>query len=273
MILFIGLYIFAFIVVIIFHEEAGISLIEFTAFIGISILLFMTPILTKNMKITKIETKNNLKESFIFYFWWIFAIILYILIIRPIVTDLDISSIIIALYATIVIFLIPMIILVKNRKYSLNSLGISKDQLKKNIIASIITFSGILVSIFVIQLFVFANDFSYIITNLPLALIFNLFVAALPEEFLFRAVIQTRISNHFESKERGIIITSLLFGISHVFGIYINSGYRLESLLIVILRTITFQTLIGIVLGIMWARTNNLMLPVIAHMTWNCIYL
>ena len=188
-------------------------------------------------------------------------------------TDSVISLIINPLYIMIVIFLIPMMILVKKRKYSLNSLGFSKDQSKKNISISIITFLGIFISIFIFQLFVFMNELSYIIIRLPLALIYNLFIAALPEEFLFRAIIQTRLSNHFESRERGIIITSLLFGISHVFSIYIIEGYGIESLLIIILRTIVFQTLIGIILGIMWAKTHNLMLPVITHMAGNCIFL
>lgn len=277
-IFFIGLYCFSLIVVSLFSDQIGFSYIDYiTFYAGISILLCLTLIVTKNIKPREITTKNDLTESSVLYGWTILMILTlfnFIFTLRSLgITSGIYITVINAIFNSITLFLIPLITLVYIRKYSYDSLGFSKDQLKKNAIASIIVFVGILVAIFIVQITIFENDISYVITQLPLALIQNLFIAALPEEFIFRATIQTRMSNKYESKVRGIIITTLLFGVLHAISWGQSGNYSIELIFLLIFRAIVFQALIGLVFGIMWARTHNLILPIIAHMAWNCIYL
>lgn len=85
-------------------------------------------------------------------------------------------------------------------------------------------------------------------------LIFSFFVAALQEETLFRGYVQPRLEEKY-GRLRGLLLTSILFGLAHI-GFLTIWG----SLLAVIL---------GIVMGYLRDRTGTLLAPWGFHGTLN----
>ncbi len=93
--------------------------------------------------------------------------------------------------------------------------------------------------------------------------------AGLCEEFLFRAVLQTRLAAVMRSETGAACIAALLFGLAHVPGLYMRSGADVAghsaSLLAVIAYAIAVLSPIGLGLGFVWARTRSLLLVVLLH--------
>jgi membrane protease YdiL (CAAX protease family) len=93
--------------------------------------------------------------------------------------------------------------------------------------------------------------------------------AGLCEEFLFRAVLQTRLAAGMRSETGAACIAALLFGLAHVPGLYMRSGADVSghsaNLLAVIAYAIAVLSPIGLGLGFVWARTRSLLLVVLLH--------
>jgi membrane protease YdiL (CAAX protease family) len=87
-------------------------------------------------------------------------------------------------------------------------------------------------------------------------LVFLAFVVGPTEELLFRGVIQTGLKGSFG--QRGIVIGALLFGLFHL----INLGT--QSLGATLLQVVT-ATVIGLVFGVLYDRTRNLIGASVAH--------
>jgi uncharacterized protein len=93
--------------------------------------------------------------------------------------------------------------------------------------------------------------------------------AGLFEEFLFRAVLQTRLAAWFKSPIAAILLVSLIFALTHVPGLYLRGtpdtdGFSTD-LLQVIAFTIATLSPISILFGVLWQRTGNLLLIALLH--------
>lgn len=93
--------------------------------------------------------------------------------------------------------------------------------------------------------------------------------AGFNEEFLFRAVLQTRLSALFQSSWAGVIATSVLFGLAHAPGLFLRGGPGVDGWstdpLQVIAHTIATLSPIGLLFGLLYARTKSLLLVVLLH--------
>jgi uncharacterized protein len=102
------------------------------------------------------------------------------------------------------------------------------------------------------------------ITVDPLVLIWlaflSIFVVAPAEEYLFRGVIQGRLRNTF-TPAGAILAASLLFGSMH-FGNWVGSLATIVGWALLIAG-------VGVIMGILYERTNNLVVPIIAHAAYN----
>jgi uncharacterized protein len=88
----------------------------------------------------------------------------------------------------------------------------------------------------------------------------SMVVIAPAEEYLFRGVIQGRLRNTF-TPAGAILGASLLFGSMHL-GNWVGSlGAIVGSALLI--------TSIGVIMGVIYERTNNLVVPIIAHAVYN----
>jgi membrane protease YdiL (CAAX protease family) len=105
----------------------------------------------------------------------------------------------------------------------------------------------------------------------PLGFAWMAVEAGLNEEFLFRAVLQTRFSALFKSPIAAICITALLFGLAHAPGLYLRGGVddsgASHDLLAVIAYTIGVLSPMGLLFGLIYARTKSLLLVVLLHGT------
>lgn len=103
----------------------------------------------------------------------------------------------------------------------------------------------------------------------PVSFVWVTIEAGLNEEFLFRAVLQTRLSAWFRSPWAGVIVTSLLFGLAHAPGLYLRGGLDVDGsspdLLQVIAYTIAVLAPMGLLFGLIYARTKSLLLVVLLH--------
>jgi membrane protease YdiL (CAAX protease family) len=93
--------------------------------------------------------------------------------------------------------------------------------------------------------------------------------AGLCEEFLFRAVLQTRLTGWLKSEWTGIAITSVLFGLAHAPGLFLRGGPGVDGWSTdpwqVIAYTIATLAPLSVFMGYVYARTKSLLLCVLLH--------
>jgi membrane protease YdiL (CAAX protease family) len=93
--------------------------------------------------------------------------------------------------------------------------------------------------------------------------------AGLCEEYLFRAGLQSRLSAWLQSPMMAIVITSILFALTHVPGLWLRGTPDTEGfssdLVQVAAFTIATLSPISIAFGILWARSRSLLLVLLVH--------
>ncbi len=99
--------------------------------------------------------------------------------------------------------------------------------------------------------------------------------AGLCEEYLFRALLQTRLSAWLQSPVTAIVITSIVFALCHLPGLYLRGtpdtdGYSTNPLQVAAFTIATLSPL-SIALGVLWARTRSLLLVVLVHGAINAL--
>lgn len=103
----------------------------------------------------------------------------------------------------------------------------------------------------------------------PAAFLWLAVVAGFCEEFLFRSVLQTRLSAFLKSEAGAIIIGALLFALAHAPGLYLRpdtAGDHLAGGLPQVLAyVIGVLSPIAVLFGFIWARTRSLGLLVLLH--------
>lgn len=111
--------------------------------------------------------------------------------------------------------------------------------------------------------------FETMIWAVPLGYIWITLEAGACEEFLFRGVLQTRLTAWFNSAWTGVIVTSLIFGLAHAPGLFMRGGPGVDGWstdpLQVIAHTIAVLSPIGLTFGLIYARTKSLLLVILLH--------
>ncbi|MES2724666.1 MAG: CPBP family intramembrane glutamic endopeptidase [Pseudomonadota bacterium] len=103
----------------------------------------------------------------------------------------------------------------------------------------------------------------------PAAFLWIALEAGLAEEFLFRAVLQTRLAAVLRSETGAVVLGALVFALAHVPGLYLRGapgeqGHSTD-LFEVIAYTIGALSPVALMLGVIWARTRSLLLVVLLH--------
>jgi len=111
--------------------------------------------------------------------------------------------------------------------------------------------------------------FETMIWAVPLGFIWITLEAGACEEFLFRGVLQTRLTAWFNSAWAGVIVTSILFGLAHAPGLFMRGGPGVDGWstdpLQVVAHTIAVLSPIGLTFGLIYARTKSLLLVILLH--------
>ena len=103
----------------------------------------------------------------------------------------------------------------------------------------------------------------------PVSFVWIAVEAGLNEEFLFRAVLQTRLSAWFKSAWAGVFVTSLIFGVVHAPGLFMRGGPGVDGWSTdpwqVVAYTFGVLAPMGLLFGLIYARTKSLLLVVLLH--------
>ena len=103
----------------------------------------------------------------------------------------------------------------------------------------------------------------------PASFIWFAIEAGLCEEFLFRAVLQTRLAAVLRSEAGAIVIGALLFALAHAPGLYLRGNAGVEGWatdrLQVAAYTIAALSPLALLFGTLWTRTRSLLLVVLLH--------
>jgi membrane protease YdiL (CAAX protease family) len=103
----------------------------------------------------------------------------------------------------------------------------------------------------------------------PAAFIWISLEAGLCEEFLFRAVLQTRLAAVLKTETGAVVTGALLFALAHVPGLYLRGhpgvdGYSTDPIQVVSFAVAVLSP-IALLFGTLWARTRSLLLIVLLH--------
>ncbi|MCP4415474.1 MAG: CPBP family intramembrane metalloprotease [Chloroflexi bacterium] len=155
------------------------------------------------------------------------------------------------------------------RGYRLSDIGITREHLGGNIRATLL--AGIVITVVLLALtpggrYIRSGELPLpqLVRKLIISFGSAFLLAGFHEEFFFRAVLQTRLSRAMNSKLSGLFITTLIFSLYHLpFALYRGSvapsfGYALASVFI-------DPVFGGLVVGVLWLRTRNLLAPVFIH--------
>lgn len=104
---------------------------------------------------------------------------------------------------------------------------------------------------------------------LPASYLWISIEAGLCEEFLFRAVLQSRLAAVLNSTAGAIAIGAILFSLAHVPGLYLRGGPGVDGwstdLLQVMAFTVATLSPLAVMFGVLWARTRSLLLVALLH--------
>jgi membrane protease YdiL (CAAX protease family) len=110
-----------------------------------------------------------------------------------------------------------------------------------------------------------------LLAGMPLVYLWLVVEVGLVEEFFFRSLLQSRLSLFLRSEMSGIVLASLIFGLAHAPGIYLRGAETLTatggspSLVGTIGYSVAMLSVTGFFLGLIWARTKNLLLVALIH--------
>jgi membrane protease YdiL (CAAX protease family) len=95
--------------------------------------------------------------------------------------------------------------------------------------------------------------------------------AGLTEEFLFRVLLQSRLAAWLRSETAGVIGMAVLFGLAHAPGYVLRGAHVAEGMagaptpLTAVAYAMVVVSPMGLLFGVLWARTRNLALAVVLH--------
>ncbi len=259
---FIAVYIFAVVLTLLNEPENALAYIGLS--IGMFFLCWLVVDLTKKIKVRDIEIKRPGLELIV----GVLILVIWDYVPIPKIDFGDKWNIGFILKKIIIFVVIPFIFL-KTRKNSLTSMGLTIKEWKKNLWVGLIVFIVMAIP----SAFFIANTGSEILSGkystpqvgigLFSSFIYFFLMSGFSEEFFFRAFIQTRISYLLKSSISGVLITSLIFGLGHIQAIM--QWYPGITIGEAFCRAFFMQTLIGILLGVIWERTRNLIPGVFIH--------
>jgi membrane protease YdiL (CAAX protease family) len=107
--------------------------------------------------------------------------------------------------------------------------------------------------------------------GLPFAFAWLVLEVGLTEEFLFRGLLQHRLSAFLRSDVAGMLLMAIVFGLVHAPGIVLRGAGVAEGLgehpdvLTAMAYTIAVQSVVAILFAVVWMRTRNLAVVILIH--------
>lgn len=166
-----------------------------------------------------------------------------------------------------IVWLLPVFYLVKKERLGLDSLGITSKNLFPAVYYAIGLGSFFVVEALIVNFVKYGGQLNLgaNIGNLPLLPALGLsFATAVSEEIAFRGYVFTRVWNFVKNELYANILTSVFWAMIHVpITIFV---WKLDFSASVIYLILT--TLFGIGSSFVFARTKNIVSPILLHVLW-----
>jgi membrane protease YdiL (CAAX protease family) len=109
-----------------------------------------------------------------------------------------------------------------------------------------------------------------------IAFVIGTLEAGIVEEYFFRALLLQRLAAWLRAPGPALVISSLLFGLAHAPGLYLRPELTLESvtepsLLMAVGYSVVILSVAGLMFGLLWLRTRNLLLVALLHGLNDCV--
>lgn len=255
----------------------GISLVfakeskkELGVLLAISLVLVVVMnLVSKDKKVDGFVKKCNLELSIYIVYFCIFIIW---------ISFNSIFNIIPADYINIILLLFIPYIISKAFRYDSNSLGFNIGKfiygLPKTLLCCIVMGVFLVPTVFLEN--IKSNNSSILTGIITFLIVFALVfvLTALPEEFFFRTLLQTRLEDKLNNSTSGIIISSVIFAGYHIpYRLLLTDSLTYGSIEYTLFSVITQQFLLGIFLGLWWKKTRNVFSISVLHAFYNAFFL
>jgi membrane protease YdiL (CAAX protease family) len=165
--------------------------------------------------------------------------------------------------------MLPVLFIVKGCGYNFQSLGFKRERSRTAIYLFIISVTSISLGATIrivanpnrLLLLLEADVSSFIIASMA----FQWFVVALPEELVFRGIIQSRLGFHFRSRVIGICIASSVFAGFHVLTVLYGSSSFPGDIGFALLNALLTRLFLAIIFGILWEHSESILPSWILH--------
>jgi len=195
--------------------------------------------------------------------------------------DSTFSKLVIDLIQKLVIFvIIPLVLFMKYFEYSIGDFGVKFRNERNRWRGHLRVLIGMSLAFVIFNYFlgegarpIRHGQFSAgeLIVGMPICFLWLLIEVGLVEEFFFRALIQSRLAAFFRSEVTGIVLTCVIFGLAHAPGLVLRGAGVITpvgespSILLGVGYSIIILSVTGFCLGIIWARTKNLLVLMAIH--------
>lgn len=106
----------------------------------------------------------------------------------------------------------------------------------------------------------------------PISFLLALITAGFTEELFFRGMLQSRLAEVTGSEMRACILTAFLFGIYHLpYAYFLPSWPTHGNIAWAFSSVLTEQMITGLLLGVLWLRTRNMIAPILFHSLVNTL--
>lgn len=89
--------------------------------------------------------------------------------------------------------------------------------------------------------------------------------AGVVEEVFFRTVLQERLAAIFRSDFAGLVFAVILFGLAHAPGLWLRGDFAEQGFLAAAAYSVLTLAPAGVVFGVIWIRTRNLLALILIH--------
>lgn len=106
---------------------------------------------------------------------------------------------------------------------------------------------------------------SFLLAGASLSFLWLAVEAGVVEEVFFRAVLQERLAAAMQSDVGGLLIASLVFGLAHAPGLFLRGEFGELGPLASAAYCVLTLAPSGLVFGVLWMRTRNLLALILIH--------
>lgn len=167
-----------------------------------------------------------------------------------------------------IVYVLPVVLLALGFRAPVQEVIILKSNFRKDAFLGVVICAALFIplSLYSGSLKMLTNgrlSLAQLAAVLGVGFVYNIFMAALPEELFYRAFVQRRLSAGLKSPWSGLLLSALFFGIVHAAG---NTSWGFgKTLLDGFAESVFVQSFIGLLLGAVYLRTRNILLCIVIH--------